>query len=158
MIVEPTGLVMPGTCEIRSARCKALLYNAAITVVKLPDNTEVSVCRECFAKQIRDGTWEVPGSRLPRNRMSIEEATVVCLDRILTLGKGYITQKKDGDREEWRYGLPSTAGKKEYLKMNPEFAARLVQKGLIEQFGHEREMVIWKQSQKGHDWYEDIEL
>ncbi len=64
MVIEPSGVVLKGVCEIRSDVCIAKTTASITAVWTLPQRTQVNVCKPCLDKQIRDGVWEVPGAKI----------------------------------------------------------------------------------------------
>lgn len=101
--------------------------------------------------------------------MTLKEATAVCLDRIITLGRGYVTQVTwipfvDEAYDVWIYGEIKSA--QEYLakcripllKMNPDFAQKLIIMGWIEQIKTSQSTKIWQVSTDGFRYYDSVEL
>lgn len=66
MKIEPSGVILTGICDIRTALCQALTPAPITAVWVFPGRTQVNVCRACLEEQIRDGAWEVPGARVHR--------------------------------------------------------------------------------------------
>ena len=70
MLVEPTGVITTGVCEIQSERCVAKTA-APITVVwTAPARKQVNVCAPCLEEMVANGEWEVAHSRI-RHRYDV---------------------------------------------------------------------------------------
>lgn len=66
MKVEPTGVVMIGTCEIQTEFCTAHAPAPITAVWTSPGRRQVDVCHACLDYMVRDGRWEVSGARIRR--------------------------------------------------------------------------------------------
>lgn len=64
MRVKATGVFFIGECEIQTEQCTAKIP-APITAVKAePSGAQINVCRQCLEEMVRDGQWEVSGSKI----------------------------------------------------------------------------------------------
>ncbi len=70
MKVEPSGVVMWGTCSIQTEKCTANTETGApITAVwEVPARRQVDVCRACLAEQQETKEWQVVGAGEPMAR------------------------------------------------------------------------------------------
>lgn len=67
MYVEPSGIVVIGTCEVQTERCVAL-RPAPVAAVRTGPQSEVVACGACLNEMVRSGEWEIPGARVtPRH-------------------------------------------------------------------------------------------
>ena len=64
MKVEPSGVVMIGTCTIQTKSCSAKKAAAITAVWSAPGRTQVNVCRECLEEKISCGEWDVEGAKI----------------------------------------------------------------------------------------------
>jgi hypothetical protein len=65
MIVEPTGVVFTGTCDVQTERCAAREHGPISAIWTIPQREQVNVCGACLPEMVRNGEWEIPGSRIP---------------------------------------------------------------------------------------------
>jgi len=68
--VEPSGVVMTGTCSVRTERCVARSPAPITAVWTLPGKTQINVCSACLDEQVRTGEWIVEGARPSAARSS----------------------------------------------------------------------------------------
>jgi len=67
MRVEPSGVVMIGTCDIQTPKCSAKELAAITAVWTTPSRSQINVCRECLEELVRSGQWEIPNARISRH-------------------------------------------------------------------------------------------
>lgn len=71
MRIETTGMVLTGTCDVRTELCRARV-SAPLTAVRTPRGKRVHVCRPCLEDMVREGQWEIPGARVaPRHDVAV---------------------------------------------------------------------------------------
>jgi len=63
MKVEPTGVVMMGTCSVQTSRCVARTPAPITAVWTMPGARQIDVCSACLDEQIRTAAWIVEGAR-----------------------------------------------------------------------------------------------
>ena len=63
MKVEPSGVVMSGTCVVQTRVCVAKEPAPITAVWTVPGRTQINVCSACLDEQLRTGTWIVEGAR-----------------------------------------------------------------------------------------------
>jgi hypothetical protein len=62
--VEPSGIVLKGTCHLQTPRCTAKDERPLTAVWGPPGRTQIDIRRVCLEEKIRLGEWEVEGARL----------------------------------------------------------------------------------------------
>ena len=70
MKVEPTGVVMTGTCSVQTNRCVARTPAPITAVWTMPGVRQIDVCSACLDEQVRTGAWIVEGARPSTARSS----------------------------------------------------------------------------------------
>jgi len=65
MIVEPSGVVLLGECELQLASCTARTPASVTAVWVPPGRGQTNVCRACLEEMVRSGDWEIRGARVP---------------------------------------------------------------------------------------------
>jgi hypothetical protein len=65
--IEPSGVILKDTCEIKTSKCIARETPRAVTAVwSPPGRTQINVCQPCINEMIRAGQWEIQGARIPQ--------------------------------------------------------------------------------------------
>lgn len=66
-IVEPSGVVMRGQCDLRLENiCVAREHGSITAVWTPPGRTQTNVCKPCLDEMIRREEWKVEGLVLTR--------------------------------------------------------------------------------------------
>jgi hypothetical protein len=65
MIVEPSGVVFLGECELQLPPCTARTPAPVTAVWVPPGRRQTNVCRACLDDMVRSGDWEIHGARVP---------------------------------------------------------------------------------------------
>ncbi len=74
MKVIASGIIVPGLCSIKTEKCVAKEV-APITVIwAYPGRKQINVCRPCLIKMIRDGEWDIEGTKVEGRKKSIDIA------------------------------------------------------------------------------------
>jgi hypothetical protein len=63
MKVEPSGVVMTGTCTVQTERCVARQPAPITAVWTVPGKAQIDVCAACLDEQVRVGSWIIEGAR-----------------------------------------------------------------------------------------------
>ena len=63
MKVEPSGVVMFGTCSVQTKRCVATEPAPITAVWTVPAAVQIDVCGACLDEQLRTGAWTIEGAR-----------------------------------------------------------------------------------------------
>jgi hypothetical protein len=63
MKIEPSGVVMFGTCVVQTSVCVAKEPAPITAVWTVPGRTQINVCSACLDKQLRTGQWTIEGAR-----------------------------------------------------------------------------------------------
>jgi hypothetical protein len=68
MIIEPSGVIFTGICEVQTERCVARQPAPVSAIWTSPQRLQVDVCGACLPEMVRNGEWEIPGARVsPRH-------------------------------------------------------------------------------------------
>ena len=77
MIVEPTGVVMKGLCEIGLNGCTAKEEAPVTAVWTKPGRTQTNVCPYCLTVKMEEGEWTTKANTLS---MRIQEKLPIIID------------------------------------------------------------------------------
>ncbi|RRD71949.1 MULTISPECIES: hypothetical protein [unclassified Desulfovibrio] len=65
MLIETSGMVVAGACDIQGKGCEAKKTVGPLTVVWGPNRNQINVCGSCLEMKIKSGEWEVEGAAVP---------------------------------------------------------------------------------------------
>jgi hypothetical protein len=66
MKIEPSGVLVVGLCEVQTEKCTAKVPAPITAVWALPARRQINVCSSCLEEMVRNGEWQIEGSRLKR--------------------------------------------------------------------------------------------
>ena len=69
MRVEPSGVVMVGTCSVQTARCVARTPAPITAIWTTPGRRQIDVCSACLDEQLVVGMWTIDGARPSAKRL-----------------------------------------------------------------------------------------
>ncbi len=64
MKVEPSGVVMFGSCSVQTDKCVAREPAPITAVWSQPGRQQIDVCGACLEEQMRTDAWTVEGARV----------------------------------------------------------------------------------------------
>ncbi|MBI4806994.1 MAG: hypothetical protein HY795_17400 [Desulfovibrio sp.] len=76
MLIDTTGLIALGVCEVQTKQCEAKKLSS-ITAVLGPGRQQINVCGACLEAKIRSGEWEVEGAATQKMRRRADIAILI---------------------------------------------------------------------------------
>ncbi len=68
MLIETSGIVVAGACDIQIKGCEAKKIVGPLTVVWGPNRNQINVCGSCLEMKIKSGEWELENAAVPKMR------------------------------------------------------------------------------------------
>jgi hypothetical protein len=91
------------------------------------------------------------------SELSDREIMLICFDRVLIFGEGYVSRLIENDSQNFYYGYLLFQPEKTHPKIDPAYVHLLIDEGWLEEYTskHNGTLKVWKATTKGLKPFED---